>query len=163
MKKMCPKDEQKKSHKSKQDESELSDEDVALFLQSVERIQPDHKYKSVNEVNRTDNSGELQKRRRDAKFDAKIDLHGYTLADATQVVLRGIEGILRSSKKRPIRIRIVTGRGVHSGAGGGVLVRGIYAVVMREYRGRIKTIDVDPGESTLEGFPLRGHFDVTFF
>lgn len=89
----------------------------------------------------------------------KIDLHGLSLDEAKAELLRRVDGLIATGKG-DWQLRVVTGKGRHSGPGGGVLVKGIYDFFLKNYRQYVVRIDSDPGESVLEGLPIRGHFDA---
>lgn len=89
----------------------------------------------------------------------KIDLHGLNLAEAKDF-LRTTWQQMRSSGKGKRNLRIITGKGIHSGAGGPVLVEEIHDFVTKLFGSSISRIDENPSKVRLAGLPLRGHFDV---
>jgi DNA-nicking Smr family endonuclease len=91
----------------------------------------------------------------------RLDLHGFTLAEAKSEARRFIGEQLAKNFGR-FSVTIITGRGLHSGLSGGVLVREIYHFIQSTFRANIVKIDASPAESTLDGLPLRGYFLVHF-
>jgi hypothetical protein len=89
-----------------------------------------------------------------------IDLHGLTCLQAEAETLRVIKGLLQTQTGGPFTLKVITGRGLHSGEGGSVLVREIYRFIHTTFRASILKIDPPPAESTLNGLPLRGFFLV---
>ncbi|MBM4250541.1 MAG: hypothetical protein FJ146_01050 [Deltaproteobacteria bacterium] len=92
--------------------------------------------------------------------DKTIDLHGLTLEAAFRHLDYMISAVLGRASG-PVTFKIVTGRGLHSGPGGGVLVVGVHRYVTERYGPRIVSIDSSPAETQILGFPWRGHFHVT--
>ena len=89
-----------------------------------------------------------------------IDLHGMTLEGAKHYLRRRLETILQKRGKHSVRI--ITGKGVHSGSyGGGVLAKEIHGFTKREFHHYIVAIQDSPHEVAIDGLPIRGHFDVT--
>lgn len=102
-----------------------------------------------------------QKPRKKRSLDVyTLDLHGLRLAEAEFAVDRFFAELL-SSGSVLCRAKIVTGRGLHSGPEGGVLVAAMYDYVRRKYHDFIVSIDESPAACTLAGVPLRGFFFVT--
>jgi DNA-nicking Smr family endonuclease len=93
------------------------------------------------------------------KPDLVIDLHGFTLREALTVVHSRIASVLASASGI-IHIRIITGKGRHSGEGGSVLAREVHAEVRARYQRRIQRLDEAPTDVVVGDLPIRGHFDV---
>jgi DNA-nicking Smr family endonuclease len=95
----------------------------------------------------------------------EVDLHGYLLKDALAKVDRVIAGLLnRPLSQKPQAgtvLKIITGKGRHSGAAGGILIREVYSHVLGAYRHGILKIDHPPAQDRLHGLPVRGFFMVT--
>ena len=94
-----------------------------------------------------------------------IDLHGLTLQQATEYLddrLRRLlgESTAVKSPQHVITVKIVTGKGLHSGPSGGVLAKEIHRHVAAVYGKHIVTIEDSPGDTMIRGLPLRGHFNV---
>ena len=94
-----------------------------------------------------------------------IDLHGLTLQQATEYLddrLRRLlgESTPAKSPQHVITVKIVTGKGLHSGPSGGVLAKEIHRHVAAVYGKHIVTIEDSPGDTMIRGLPLRGHFNV---
>jgi DNA-nicking Smr family endonuclease len=99
---------------------------------------------------------------RPAKKDRNklIDLHGMTVTEAISHLDREIS-LASNANGGPVTLKIVTGKGLHSGPGGGILVTEIYKYVCHRYGPVIVSIDASPAEVALGGIPWRGHFNVT--
>ena len=89
-----------------------------------------------------------------------IDLHGMTLKEAIHAVDKAIAGIVYSLKGEAT-LRIITGKGRHSGADGAVLPGGIHKHVKATWRRHIVRIDESPEAVVIAGLPIRGYFEVT--
>jgi DNA-nicking Smr family endonuclease len=90
-----------------------------------------------------------------------LDLHRQTLEEARRLVdqeLRELISRLKPGDK--VKLRIVTGKGRHSGPTGPVLPREIHRYVKQNYGRYILQIDESPADLILGELPLRGHFDV---
>lgn len=88
----------------------------------------------------------------------EIDLHGMTVDEAQ----RAVDAVIaRLPRGQEARLRIITGKGLHSGPEGGVLGRDIHYHVATRYRSAIVRLDESPADVRLGGVPIRGHFDVT--
>jgi DNA-nicking Smr family endonuclease len=90
-----------------------------------------------------------------------LDLHGYSLAEAESETTLRISQLLQA-KAGPFSLKVITGRGIHSGQSGSILVREIYRFILSTFRANIAKIDAPPAESTIDGLPLRGFFLVHF-
>jgi DNA-nicking Smr family endonuclease len=88
----------------------------------------------------------------------KVDLHGLTLDEAKSELLAVVDRMKIAGGSW--QIRVVTGKGRHSGPGGGVLVREIYDFFLKNYGKHVVRIDSNPGDSLIQGLPIRGHFDA---
>lgn len=91
--------------------------------------------------------------------DDVIDLHGFTLKEALDIVQARLAAALARSTGI-IHIRIITGKGRHSGEGGSVLAREVHADVRRRFHNHIQRIDEAPAAVMVGDLPVRGHFDV---
>ena len=91
----------------------------------------------------------------------EIDLHGLHLSEA----IYSVDQFLRDAQARRslpvVKCKIITGKGRHSGLGGGVLAGEIYEHVKKNFKKNIVHIDPAPMDSTIDGIPLRGSFLVT--
>ena len=92
----------------------------------------------------------------------KIDLHGMTLDAARRHVDGRIhELLMRLSPGARATLNIITGKGLNSGMGGGVLAREIPDWVRERFAKHIVDMDESPAEVQLGGIPIRGYFRVT--
>lgn len=90
-----------------------------------------------------------------------LDLHGLHVDAACRQVEHFIRERLAQIED-PFTITIITGRGLHSGPGGGVLARDVYDYVRGRFLPLVQRMDEAPTAATLGGLPLRGYFQVTF-
>ena len=90
-----------------------------------------------------------------------VDLHGLTLDAATRRIETIIQGFLRRPAGSRLELKIITGKGLHSGPTGSVLAREIHAYVRQRYALHIARIEASPADVTLGGVPLKGHFMVS--
>ena len=99
---------------------------------------------------------------RKAKTNIKIiDLHGLTEGEAKTFLDREIYANLSKSAMSSHSFKIITGKGKHSGPGGGVLVSEIHKYILLRYGPNIVRIDSSPAETMINGLPWRGYFSVT--
>jgi len=88
-----------------------------------------------------------------------IDLHGLTLLQAKEYLDDRLMRLLGAGPE-VLSVKIVTGKGLHSGPGGGVLAREIHRHVAAVYGNLIVSIEDSPADTVLRGLPLRGHFNL---
>ena len=88
----------------------------------------------------------------------KVDLHSLNVRQAKAQLDR----LFNSTQfENPTKdFQIVTGKGRHSGPGGGILIKEIYYYVATHYKTRVQKIDSDPSKDLINGLPLRGFFYV---
>jgi len=99
---------------------------------------------------------------RTAAGDAQtVDLHGLTLDAATERIESIIQDFLRRPAGSRLDLKVITGKGLHSGPAGSVLAREIHAYVRQRYALHIARIEASPADVTLGGVPLKGHFMVS--
>lgn len=139
----------------KQDLLKIDPSEDQLFLEemkNLENVHPKDVDLSIDASNtnlsQTNQDGPLQ-----------IDLHGLTAEEAKARVHQTFSRLM-SQQKVEVLVRVITGKGRHSGPEGGVLVREIHAFVKQEYGNLITKLDPSPTEATISGLPVRGHFDV---
>lgn len=136
---------------------ELEEDAEAIFREAIEG--DEFRPEKVNFVEQRDQKPS-KKRHHQAGKRISIDLHGMTVNDAKDHVREQIDSF-RSKKYAQVTFRIITGKGIHSGPEGGVLVREIYHYVVMMYRAEILRIDSSPEDTAVGGLPIRGHFDVS--
>lgn len=110
-------------------------------------------------VEKVETKSDIARRRKKEKKsleEVSLDLHGLTVAEAQSCIDRLIQKL--SAGKNPVILRIITGRGLHSGSTGGVLIAEIYSYVHQRYRQRIVQSDGDPNDVKIDGVPIRGWF-----
>ena len=131
----------------------------AVFLQHIseEEFRP-----SVSKMVEIPGNSESKPARKSRAGDTRleVDLHGLTLSEAIQCLDAAIAKALAGAQ-REVTIKVITGKGLHSGPGGGVLAREIHSYVSARYGLIISRIDASPAEALLGGVPLRGYFVVT--
>jgi DNA-nicking Smr family endonuclease len=96
-------------------------------------------------------------------IERDVDLHRMTLAEAIAAVDAAIGGDLAQMRgaQQQVVLKIITGKGLHSGASGSVLAREVHRHVKTRYALHIVAIEESPAEVKLGGVPMRGHFKVT--
>ena len=161
------------SRKQKRKKAKTLDEDPeAFFLQldkdlspAQEDVQIDDPYRIDSEIAAREGAdieayeySQKKSRLRRKKKVYKIDLHGLTLEEAKTHIEMDVEQLKRRSNA--FSLRIITGKGHHSGPEGGILFREIYPYVLQQFKGHIVRIDTSPEQTLIQGFPLRGHFDL---
>ena len=127
-----------------------------MFLDFIENFSPTKDDKKLSEE--SPKKGRSNRSNSDTK-KLTIDLHGYSSRDAIQEVDRVIGENLDSSLGE-VHLKIITGKGRHSGADGPVLAGEVYNHIKRTYRDRILKIDENPDLLRLNGVLIRGHFEV---
>ena len=88
-----------------------------------------------------------------------LDLHRLTLTEAESAVDRFL-GDLLNGKGGEVTVTIITGKGRHSGEGGGVLSKEIHNYVKRKFGRQIVAIEESPAKLVVGELPIRGHFKV---
>ena len=89
----------------------------------------------------------------------QLDLHGLTRDQAIQLCQSKIEGWLAVSR-HVLKVKVITGKGRHSGPGGSILSRDIHDFVCRYFKRNLLTVESSPSDNLLNGLPIRGHFHV---
>lgn len=87
-----------------------------------------------------------------------VDLHGCTLKEALEVVGNRISQLL--TQGGVIHLRVITGKGRHSGSDGSVLAKEVHKYVLQRFHKSIQRIDSAPSDVMVGDLPIRGHFDV---
>ncbi len=151
------------SRPRKTKKNDLDQSEIDTFLDAVATITPEDVKKEIKGrfVGR-------EQSRKHKKHPSKasspnyteIDLHGFSVSEAREVIVNFISGI--KLKHSEIKVRIITGKGLHSPEGRGVLFRDIFVFINSRFSSFIKTIDDPPWETALDGIPLRGYFEVVF-
>lgn len=156
---------QKHSHTSKKVSSvfvALEEDAEELFLNHIETTDPPNKDSSMDHTTELEASakGRKRKKKRTYSIDVTLDLHGYRSLEAEQAIDEFMVK-LRARPKNTIRIRIITGKGLHSPGGRSVLSKHIYDYIMGRYGHIILSIDDPPHTIELSGTPIKGHFDFS--
>lgn len=92
---------------------------------------------------------------------SEIDLHGFT-AQAAKEALDSVIKEWRASQFHELKLKIITGKGLHSADGKAVLSVEVFRHVTKRYRGLIHKVDEAPHKVVVGGVPIRGHFNVHF-
>lgn len=142
---------------------EIEEDAAELFRQHLDMFDPDEVLDSKKSLppkrfQESHKSGSKNSRVRETH---KIDLHGLTVQEAQSEVDRKINELARTHSGR-FTLRIITGKGLHSPDGEGVLAREIWDYVHQRYQNSIESMDASPSDVKLAGRLVRGHFDVTF-
>ena len=142
---------------------EISEEADRAFIDAMESLDPTKipgkDQASDEELLRAALTSGTRTKGKGSAPDLTLDLHGYTLSEANDVVGSKISEIL-VSKAGIVTLRVITGKGHHSGSGGSVLAKGVHTYVSSRFRLSIIRIDAAPADVTLGSLPIRGHFDV---
>lgn len=87
-----------------------------------------------------------------------IDLHQLTLPEAKNRIDDKIMEL--SSFTSRVKLKIITGKGIHSKDGVSILAKEIHSYVASKYKQKIKQIDTSPEEVKINNRPIRGFFRV---
>ena len=132
----------------------LEDDAEDIFVKFLEENQiPDKDSESHQ-------SRSQKSRKHQAQPQIEIDLHGLTVREACKIVSHKINEV--KAQSLVFTVKIITGKGLHSGPSGGVLSTEVYSFVMDRYAQHIDQIEDPPHEIKLSGVPIRGHFTVKF-
>ena len=88
-----------------------------------------------------------------SEIKESIDLHGMTVIEAQSAVSQKIYS-MRERYTGIVNLVIVTGKGLHSGRGGGVLSREIHDYVSNKFINEIISIDDSPCDVQLYGVQM---------
>ena len=86
-----------------------------------------------------------------------IDLHGLNLTSAKATLNRFILDIFKG-KGSVFKLKIITGRGIHSSEVGSRLYRDIPVFLRQKWKNNIIHVDESPADQMINGFPLKGYF-----
>ncbi len=143
---------QKKS--SSQDFSFEEQEDPAEMLRAhLDAFEPPRK-----DVDELVDSPRLKSKKK-KNIQLTVDLHGQTVAEARESCDRLLNSIAGQGEAD---IKIITGKGRHSGAQGPTLISEIYDYIAKKYQNQIIRIDPPPANDRIDGLPLKGFFDLKF-
>lgn len=131
---------------------ELNEEDAALFREYVESEVP-----RFQDAEQPDDQPRVHARQHKQESMTEIDLHGLTVVEAKRLV---DETVRRLMRRHRFALRIITGKGLHSGPEGAVLPSEIYSHIQDRYGQYIEKIDESPNDVKLHSVPVRGHFCV---
>lgn len=134
---------------------ELNEDDAALFREYVESEIP-----AIQDAEQPDDQPRVHSRRQKHESMIEIDLHGLTVVEAKALVNETLRRLL--AKHARFAVRVITGKGLHSGPSGAVLPGEIYGHIQSQYGQYIEKIDESPNDVRLHSLPLRGHFCVWF-
>lgn len=135
---------------------ELEEDAAAQFMDALERFDADSWSASKNQSpRRATPSTEI------TRLSTSLDLHGMTLEAAKAAVTVFIQGH-RAQGKGAVSLKIITGKGLHSGPGGGVLSREVHSFVVKAFQSIIVNIEAAPADTEISrGVLWRGHFSLT--
>lgn len=92
--------------------------------------------------------------------EIEIDLHHHSQDEAKQRITHRLAEL--KALHHRVKVRVITGKGRRSKDGKGVLVRTIHSFVSTKFSKDIESIQPCPSDSTIDGRPIRGYFDVVF-
>ena len=147
----------KKKIKKVLDAQDVSKEDRDLFLDAVSNLSDKEIARKLKADTRKANRNPT-KSTSEVDQEIKIDLHGFLVSDALNLLRSRLSDLKRDRNQTVFRI--VTGKGRHSEGGIGILVKEVYPALYKEFSGDFNFIDPDPGKDLLNGFPIRGYFRV---
>ena len=133
----------------------LEDDGMELFLDALNQM-PKNPKKEGREGPKT------KPAKAPPKIHEEIDLHGLTLDQACRELDVTVERLFQLYPKTTIHLKVITGKGRHSGPEGPVLAGGVHGYLQRTFRRSIKEIQESPEEVQVGGMPIRGHFMVVF-
>ena len=107
----------------------------------------------------SDHASDRRKTATKSSQDVQIDLHGLFLDEAIYKVDSKIRELL-NSKAHIINLKVITGKGRHSGPEGGVLPKEIHSYVRKKFKKHIVRMEESPADCMINGLPFRGHFTV---
>jgi DNA-nicking Smr family endonuclease len=87
----------------------------------------------------------------------EIDLHGLSLSEALAELDFQMSRILRTASGN-LQVKVITGKGLHSGPEGPVLPREVHGHFASRYARYILSLEESPHAVALSGIPIRGHF-----
>lgn len=91
-------------------------------------------------------------------ISTSLDLHGKTYSEAVDSLKFFIDQ--KRSECKILDLKIITGRGLHSGDGGPVLARDIHIYVKKNFAESITFLETSPADAMINGVAVRGHFQV---
>lgn len=145
----------KNSHSAVRFELESNAEE--LFLSHLDQHMPPDKDSGLPDVQTKKKAARKSNRHNKAY---SIDLHGQTLLQAQSSVYEFITTLILDPSIQQFEVKVITGKGLHSGPGGAVLASHIYAYILSQFRSYIISMDESPADLSVNGTPIRGHFCV---
>jgi DNA-nicking Smr family endonuclease len=141
-----------------------SDDDEALFRAAVEQLDP-HAVRAKLESGVEASPPAAPHSTGSAAAVREIDLHRCTVEEARRAIDAVFAQLVTPGTSlwrqgALVRLKIITGKGKHSGPAGPVLAREIHRYVALTYASHIVSIEESPADVVLGGLPLRGHFHV---
>lgn len=133
---------------------ELEENAHELLLDHLDRVKP-----APKDSDEKEESSPKARPRTEAARERSVDLHGFRLDEARDYLQGRFELWLQDAGL--LKVRVITGKGLHSQSGEGVLAREIHRFVLERYGHRIQSIEASPDEVKISGLPIRGHFVVT--
>lgn len=140
---------------------DLEEDADELFNSYLNAMDPSEVFSEKEASTESASRGQQNKKNKSQDQNLQIDLHGHALADAIYQVDRFIQELLKTGP-RIFTCKIITGKGRHSGPSGSVLAKEVHTHVVKTYRKEILRIEESPADTTLNGLPLKGYFNVTF-
>src|SRR5690606_29263413 len=90
----------------------------------------------------------------------ELDLHGMTVSEARNFMSMRLTDICNKHAGKLVKIRIITGKGRHSGPEGSSLSAMAHTFAQEILGSRIIAITEAPSQVKINNLPIRGHFDV---
>lgn len=143
---------------------DTSEDDAALFRAALEQLDASAiKAKDESEPS----TSHAPRRKGQPPPSHAIDLHHCTVDEACRKIDAAISGLALGrwsdqalSPHGHLHLKIITGKGRHSGKNGPVLAREIHRYLLSHYAKHIVSIEESPADLLIGGVSLRGHFHV---
>jgi len=139
---------------------ELEENAVEIFEEYLDKMDVTKmpKKDSLEDLTPAKSPKKSKKKPANAK-EFHVDLHGLILDDAKNRIENFINQALAQTNG-PVKIKVITGKGIHSGPDGSVLPEGIWWFVKTHWSSKIISLEDSPADVKVGGLPIRGHFSV---
>ena len=134
------------------------DEDLKMFLDAIKNISDS----AIQSAKARESVSEGPKSKSKNDYLYEIDLHGLTVKEARDFLSKKLHEIANKHAGKLIKIRIITGKGRHSGPEGSSLSHMAHSFVQEILGNKIIAITEAPSQVKINNLPIRGHFDLMF-
>lgn len=136
---------------------QLEEDSKQIFEEHLD--QTDWK-KIAHKIKKQDNKSYRKKTIKIKELKRTIDLHGHTVGEARRNIDSVIDQMI-ASEINVLSLKIITGKGLHSGERGAVLAKEIPLHIQTKWAKRILSIEESPAELIINEKLIRGDFTVT--